>query len=262
MRPGRVARSGWVLPSVVASLALVAGGCASTARQPQQAPPGAPSAAPDAGRTDAPPRPPPLRAPTAIVASVTDGDTIRLAGGRSVRLVQIDTPELGGGAECGGVQAAAALRSQLPPGTRVRLVADPATDRVDRYGRLLRYVYRGRRNLNVWMVARGHATPYFFDGEQGRFAVQLMRGARAARSAGIGLWGRCPAAVLDAYRGASTGALGGGGASDAAAGAAQLLPAEPASGRDRDCADLPGPVRVSPGDPHRLDDDGDGIGCE
>jgi hypothetical protein len=36
----------------------------------------------------------------------------------------------------------------------------------------------------------------------------------------------------------------------------------PADAPDVDCSDLPGPVRVGPGDPHRLDRDGDGIGCD
>lgn len=31
---------------------------------------------------------------------------------------------------------------------------------------------------------------------------------------------------------------------------------------DKDCSDFVGPVPVGPGDPHRLDRDGDGIGCE
>jgi hypothetical protein len=37
----------------------------------------------------------------------------------------------------------------LPQGTPVRLYPEPATDRVDAYGRLLRYVVRARDNLNV-----------------------------------------------------------------------------------------------------------------
>lgn len=39
-------------------------------------------------------------------------------------------------------------------------------------------------------------------------------------------------------------------------------PPGPPPGPDVDCDDLPGPVRVGPDDPHRLDADGDGIGCE
>ncbi|WP_189719210.1 excalibur calcium-binding domain-containing protein [Streptomyces chryseus] len=40
-------------------------------------------------------------------------------------------------------------------------------------------------------------------------------------------------------------------------------PPGPSEGEpDVDCADLPGPVWVGPSDPHNLDRDGDGIGCE
>lgn len=39
-------------------------------------------------------------------------------------------------------------------------------------------------------------------------------------------------------------------------------PGPPAGVPDVDCEDLPGPVIVGPSDPHRLDADGDGIGCD
>ncbi|MGW0737048.1 excalibur calcium-binding domain-containing protein [Streptomyces sp. NPDC002851] len=39
-------------------------------------------------------------------------------------------------------------------------------------------------------------------------------------------------------------------------------PGPPAGVPDVDCSDLSGPVWVGPSDPHRLDDDGDGIGCD
>jgi endonuclease YncB( thermonuclease family) len=52
-----------------------------------------------------------------------------------VRLVQIDTPEVYFGTECYGPQASATTKRLLPEGTRVRLVTEPATDRVDDYGR-------------------------------------------------------------------------------------------------------------------------------
>ncbi|GHH45857.1 hypothetical protein [Streptomyces candidus] len=40
-------------------------------------------------------------------------------------------------------------------------------------------------------------------------------------------------------------------------------PTGPSAGEpDVDCPDLPGPVRVGPSDPHNLDSDGDGTGCE
>lgn len=275
-----------ILLPFLLSAALTASGCADAPVNPAAADDAAPAAeqaqAPDAATpaTRQAPTPPRARSArsaaasagaAAVIASVTDGDTVRLRDGRRVRLVQVDTPEVRGRAECGGREASRALSAQLPPGTRVRLVIEPSADAVDDYGRLLRYVYRGSTNLNVWLVARGHAAPYFYDGQRGRFAAQLERSARRARARGIGFWGHCPNAVLDAYRGVATGALRPSAASDAAAGAEAVstagaarasLPAEPPYPPDLDCADLPGPVRVSRADPHRLDRDGDGVGCD
>ena len=89
-------------------------------------------------------------APTVYrVARVIDGDTIELTNGQRVRLVQIDTPEVYGGYECYGPAASATAKRLLPPGTRVRLQFEPASDSVDRYGRLLRYVVRVDDGVNV-----------------------------------------------------------------------------------------------------------------
>jgi len=79
-----------------------------------------------------------------VIARVVDGDTVDLTNGAKVRLVQIDAPEVANGGECFGNAAAAAATRLIPPGTRVRLETEPATDRVDQYGRLLRYVIRAR----------------------------------------------------------------------------------------------------------------------
>ena len=72
---------------------------------------------------------------------VADGDTVTLTNGQRVRLVQIDTPEVYFGVECYGPAASRRTKQLLPPGTPVRLVAEPATDRIDQYGRLLRYSF-------------------------------------------------------------------------------------------------------------------------
>jgi endonuclease YncB( thermonuclease family) len=140
----------------------------------------------------------------AHVARVIDGDTIQLTSGVRVRLVQIDTPEVGTG-ECFSRAAARELRALLPDGAAVRLEADPRLDRVDRYGRLLRYVIRDGRNLNLELVRRGAATVWFYDGERGRYAAQLLGAATAARQARRGIWGACPRAVWDPLAPASTG---------------------------------------------------------
>jgi endonuclease YncB( thermonuclease family) len=83
----------------------------------------------------------------------------------------------------------------------VKLVAEPAGDAIDRYGRLLRYVVRTADGLNVnlRLVGDGAAAPYFYDGERGRYADRLERLARRARAARRGLWGRCPSTPYAPY---------------------------------------------------------------
>ena len=135
----------------------------------------------------------------AVVATVTDGDTVRLADGRRVRLVQIDTPELNTG-ECYSRAARKALLRLVPERSAVGLETDPGLDQVDRYGRLLRYLRRGGANVNLALVRQGAAAPYFYGGDLGRYADRLLSAAKAAKAARRGLWGACPGTVLDPYR--------------------------------------------------------------
>jgi micrococcal nuclease len=131
----------------------------------------------------------------AVVARVLDGDTIVLADGRHVRLVQLDAPERHG--ECYGRAAARVLRNLLPPGTAVKIQQDPALDQVDEYARILAYVQKGSTNINLELVRAGAAAPWFFHGSRGRYAPQLLEDARAAQKEGRGLWSACPHTVLD-----------------------------------------------------------------
>jgi len=200
---------------------------------------------------------------TARVERVVDGDTLALAGGRHVRLVQIDTPELGSG-ECYSHAAARVVGRLAGSGQAVTLEADPALDQVDRYGRLLRYVWSRGSNVNLELVRAGAATVWFYHGDRGRYASALIQAARSARAEKRGLWGACPHAVWDPYAPATTGQSG--------------PPARPAAGRcdpsyptvcipppppDLDCAEVPYRLfKVLPPDPHHFDGDHDGIGCE
>ena len=85
----------------------------------------------------------------------------------------------------------------------MRLVPEPATDRVDGYGRLLRYVVRASDgvNVNLHLVRLGAAAPYFYEGRRGRYAARLEALANRARTKKLGLWGACPRTVYDPYRG-------------------------------------------------------------
>jgi endonuclease YncB( thermonuclease family) len=195
---------------------------------------------------------------------VVDGDTIVVSSGAYVRFLQIDTPELASD-ECYATQARAALERLLPSGSRLRLVRDPELDRADRYGRLLRYVYRGRTNVNLAMVRRGAAAPYFYRGDRGRFSNRLLALAVAAKRAHRGLWGACPGTRLEADAAVSSGAAGAAGGGGAGSGGCEpgYSPCLPIAG-DLDCADIPDsekPVRVTGSDPYRLDGNGDGLGC-
>jgi len=144
--------------------------------------------------------------PVYRIDHVVDGDTVALRNGKRVRLVQIDTPEVYFGVECYGRTASLRAKTMLPPGTRVRLVVEPATDRVDSYGRLLRYIVRVRdgMNVNVHLVTIGAAAPYFYRGRRGMYASLLERRARRARAKRLGLWGACPRTRYDPYAGIAT----------------------------------------------------------
>jgi micrococcal nuclease len=239
----------------------------------------------------APGSPAGVSATVATVRSVYDGDTLTLVGGEKVRLVQIDTPELGSG-ECYSRAARKALVAIVPIGSRITLEADPTLDRVDRYGRLLRYVRRGAVNVNLELVRRGAAAPYFYEHGRGRHAATFMRAARAAKASRRGLWAACPRTRLDPYRQVDTGTSGPpvrapaapapaaaplttttpnaaastspAGSSCAASYPGVCIPPPPP---DLDCKDVQYrrfAVRwdVPDPDPHHFDGDRDGIGCE
>jgi endonuclease YncB( thermonuclease family) len=269
-----------VLRPAVLCLALVLGGCAEA--ESSSGPQTVTETVTETRETTvtgeiAPPAP---ARPTRTVASVTDGDTLRLDDGTRVRLVQIDAPELGSG-ECYSRKSAGVLARLAPVGSGVRLRADPALDRTDRYGRALRYVFRGGTNVNVALVRRGAAAPWFFDGDRGRYADRLLAAAEEAKAAGRGLWGACPGTRLDPTRGVETLAAAPppppAPAAAAGAGAAAGSRCHPSyagacldpSAPDYDCAGgsgngplYTGPVRVVGPDDFGLDSDGDGLGCE
>ena len=138
-------------------------------------------------------------APTATavsnVAKVVDGDTITMSNGEKVRLLQIDTPELAS-KECYGNEARIALVKLLNQSGKVNLTADSRLDKIDRYGRSLRYVFIGKTNLNLKLVEIGAAAPYFYRSEKGVYAAQILKAAQTAQKLGLGLWSACPGTRL------------------------------------------------------------------
>ena len=118
-----------------------------------------------------------------VVERIADGDTFTCRDGRKVRLIGIDTPELGQGAP--GRLAREALVRLAPPGTTVRLEGDAAPR--DRYGRALAHVWSGSRLINEALVLEGWALLYTVPPNV-KYAERLERAQKKARAAGAGLW--------------------------------------------------------------------------
>jgi len=126
------------------------------------------------------------------VVRVIDGDSLEVkldGGNEKVRLIGVDTPEMGRNdrvVEYFAAEAAAFTR-KLAQGKRVKLETDPEGDTRDRYGRALRYVYLpDGRMLNAVIVSEGYGHAYT------RFPFsrleEFRKLEREARDAGRGLW--------------------------------------------------------------------------
>ena len=150
------------------------------------------------------------------VVEITDGDTFVMCISRGysceltddtviVRLVQIDTPEDNDVKECYGATASLELADLLVEGAPVIAVTDPDLDQEDQYGRMLAWVWSPLELVNLSLVTRGAAAPYFYQGARGAFAARLESEALAARAAKRGLWGACPGTPYAPTKGVSTG---------------------------------------------------------
>jgi len=132
---------------------------------------------------------------SARVVRVVDGDTIvvRLGGhDQRLRYVGMDTPETvkpGSPVEWMGPEANRA-NTALVEGQTVVLEKD--VSETDEYGRLLRYVWLvvGDRwtLVNLELVRQGYAQVET-DPPDVRYADRFVAAQRAAREAGLGLWG-------------------------------------------------------------------------
>jgi micrococcal nuclease len=131
----------------------------------------------------------PLGATPATIEYVHDGDTLFLTDGRKVRLLGINTPEIGDNRECYGDEAAAALRQLLPEGTAVWVLPD--VEPADQYGRSLLFIYTDDAiNINLEMLGLGAAQVEMYSPNL-LFESEILAAEREAQSAGLGLWGSC-----------------------------------------------------------------------
>jgi len=139
----------------------------------------------------------PADAALMTVDFVHDGDTLFLVpveGGSEsnrvkVRLIGLDTPEIGDHAECYGAEATEQLRALLPEGAQVGVTAD--IEALDQYGRSLFYLWTEDGSfVNYELVASGAAVSLFYAPNYA-YADVIRTAEDAARSSGVGLWSAC-----------------------------------------------------------------------
>ncbi|WP_310270321.1 thermonuclease family protein [Haloactinomyces albus] len=217
----------------------------------------------------------PEEAQQAMVRRIVDGDTVELAAlaagtalaGTSpveVRLLEIDTPETRDPSEpvqCYGREAAAHLTELIPVGSTVWVQRDEELK--DQYDRYLLYLWNAEGTfVNLEMVRGGFAEAELYQPND-KYWDRISAAEVDARSAGENLWGVCaprgqPESTSESEAEpepqpeprSKT---------DSGAGAYLFPPPPP----DKDCSQVSANnFRVRPGDPHRFDSNGDGIGCE
>ena len=120
------------------------------------------------------------------VVRVVDGDTIKVSGGRRVRYIGIDTPEVADDPQYFGLEATR-FNKALVAGRKVTLEKD-VSER-DRFGRLLRFVYSDGILVNAELVREGYARARAYPPDS-RYAQCFAALEREAREAGRGMWAR------------------------------------------------------------------------
>lgn len=123
------------------------------------------------------------------VKSVIDGDTFRTDAGDLVRLIGIDTPEKDGPYTTKEYysQESTDFVTELILGKTVYLQQD--ISEVDKYDRLLRYVYLSDGTLlNIALVEGGYAEAVSYPPDT-KYAALFNAAEEAARKAGLGMWG-------------------------------------------------------------------------
>ncbi|CAA9354990.1 putative nuclease [uncultured Leptolyngbya sp.] len=196
---------------------------------------------------------------TGRVVSVGDGDTIRVAASGktlTVRASCVDAPETL--QKPFGPAATRRLKQLLPVGQAVTLkVVD-----TDRYGRSVAKIYKGNLSINLALVQEGQAVVYrqYLAGCP-ELRDRLLKAEASAKVRKLGFWNQTnPVLPADFRRGKRS--------SSSSATPASSSQSRPGADRDYDCKDFRTQAEAQkvlksrPGDPYKLDSDGDGQGCE
>ncbi|MCX6705135.1 MAG: thermonuclease family protein, partial [Candidatus Woesebacteria bacterium] len=119
------------------------------------------------------------------------GDTIEIEGGKTVRFIGIDTSETvhpTKPVQCYGKEASAKTK-ELLEGQEIRLEKD--ISEVDRYNRLLRYIWKGDILINEFLVKEGFAQVSTYPPDV-KYQERFLAAQKDARDNNRGLWSVCP----------------------------------------------------------------------
>ncbi|WP_460097660.1 thermonuclease family protein [Pseudomonas sp. H3_C08] len=138
--------------------------------------------------------PAPAGLTSVTVQRVVDGDTLRLSDGRSVRMIGLNTPELGKQGRSDEPFAVAARKrlQALVDASDGRVGLLPGKQAKDHYGRTLAHIYStSGANLEAQMLADGLGFQVAVAPNVDLVACQ-QAAERSARKAGLGLWRQSP----------------------------------------------------------------------
>ncbi|MEP0911806.1 thermonuclease family protein [Leptolyngbya sp. GB1-A1] len=196
------------------------------------------------------------------IVSTGDGDTLRVnQNGQTItiRLACIDSPEA---SQPGGEAAANRLRQLLPQGQAVQVIPVDA----DRYGRTVGVVFANGRSVNLQLVQEGYAVVYQqFLSNCPNSRNELIAAENQAKAARRNFWAQANPVMPWDWRQGQRPAPSSSGRSAPAQPAANF---PPCVNLDCDCGDFASQAEAQrvfnffPGDPFRLDRDGDGRVCE
>jgi endonuclease YncB( thermonuclease family) len=138
--------------------------------------------------------PAPIELESVTVQRVVDGDTLRLSDGRSVRMIGLNTPELGKQGRSDEPFAVVARKrlEALVAASDGRVGLLPGKESKDHYGRTLAHVYGADgANLEAQMLAEGLGFQVAVAPNVDLVSCQ-QAAERIARQAGLGIWRQSP----------------------------------------------------------------------
>jgi len=138
--------------------------------------------------------PAPGKLPQYSVKRIVDGDTLRLIDGRSVRLIGINTPELGrrGSRNEPYAKAAKAALEKLVAASDGKVLLKEGREAKDHYGRTLAYLFdKNGRSIQAELLAQGLGF-WAVIAPNSEFSACFRQAENLARKAALALWKKSP----------------------------------------------------------------------